>query len=115
MTHRSQWEEAEGALLKVRRPLRLRLSVDSYVQSAPCWCFVCPLDPFPRPGLHSNIFQYDAFRLSGTHMHTQINWTTLANAIQRHYLRVTEAPRPLAPADLDYLKSKVGFGFRCVS
>jgi hypothetical protein len=51
--------------------------------------------------------QYDAFRMSGTHMQSSVNWTTLANAIQRHYLRVTEAPRPLAPADLDYLKSKV--------
>jgi hypothetical protein len=69
MTHRSQWEEAEGALLK-----------------------------------------YDAFRLSGTHMQSSVNWTTLANAIQRHYLRVTEAPRPLAPADLDYLRSKLPAG-----
>jgi hypothetical protein len=42
-------------------------------------------------------------------MQSTVNWTTLANAIQRHYLRVTEAPRPLAPADLDYLKSKVSW------
>lgn len=39
-------------------------------------------------------------------------WPQLANALQRHFLRVTQGSRPLSHSDLAYLRARIGHGER---
>lgn len=41
-------------------------------------------------------------------MHMQVPWSVFANALQRHYLRVTASPRPLSTRDLANLHHRLG-------
>jgi hypothetical protein len=57
------------------------------------------------------LFKVDTFRgLDGVTPQQEIAWARFANALQRHFLRVTQGARPLSRGDLQYLHSRFGTG-----